>query len=208
MKKLVVLLLVSLMATAAFAGLDRDTNSFGVYFDTRGDLNTTTPMTAVTKTVYILLMNPLTAIKGFELDYRIVPAAGMAPTFVDDLVRLTNVIQGTAFLDIGNSTDPAQGSYFCAWAAPRPGVSAMAMVRWTFRYYGDEDLGMDFYLSGCRFAPSMPGGLPVVLDGNGNKVRAYLASGSPALPCATTSNLRNSVAEEISSFGSVKSLFR
>jgi hypothetical protein len=209
MKKLVVLLLASLMATAAFAALDTDANSFGVYFDTLGNANTTTPMTGATKTVYILLMNPSTAIKGFELDYRIVPAAGaMAETFVDDLVRLTNVVQGTGFIDIGVSTDPVQGSYFCAYATARPAVPAMAMVRWTFRYYGAADEGMDFYLSGYSFAPSLPGGLPVVLGADGVMRQAFLASGSPNAKVATTNVLNAPVAEEINSFGSVKSLFR
>jgi hypothetical protein len=201
-------LLVCALPVAASAGLDNDSDSFGVYFDTLGNTNTTTPMTAATKTVYILLMNPTTAIKGFELDYRIVPEAGMAPTFGDDLVRLVNAVQGTGFIDIGDSSIPTQGSYFCAWGAPRPAVQAMAMVRWTFRYYGEADLGMDFYLSGYSAAPSLPGGLPVILDGNGVKARAFLASGDPSLKVATTNATAAPVAGEINSFGSVKSLFR
>lgn len=42
MKKLVVLLLVSLMATSAFAVVDPDPDMIGVYFDATADNNCTT----------------------------------------------------------------------------------------------------------------------------------------------------------------------
>lgn len=207
MKKLVAPLLVSMMAAVAFAGLDPNADSFGIYFDTLGNTNHSSPMTAVTKNVYVLMMNPSTGIKGFEFAYEIVPHPLMAPTFVDDFTRLSSVIAGTGFLDIGVSSDPAVGDYRVAYAAPRPAVPEMLMVTWRFRYYGEADLGMEFFLTGVKTNASMPGGLPVVLNDAGLKRQAFLASGDPLLPCAGTVD-NAPVAEVLNSFGSVKSLFR
>ena len=215
MKKLVLLLLVSIMATTAFAALDPDADSFGVYFDLAGNTNTSTAMTAVTKTCYILLMNPSTAIKGFELAYEIKPSGamdnGVDGIFADDLLRVSQAIAGGSFVDVGASADPIVGDFRCGYATARPAVPAMLMVTWKFRYYGVQDEGMSFFLTGVLTNPSPPAvgnGLPVVDGGTGVGLRtAGVASGSIALPCAGTFPL-NPVATENSSFGSVKSLFR
>jgi len=55
-------------------------------------------------------------------------------------------------------------------------------------------------------APSLPGGLPVV-TGSGILRRCGVASGDVTLPVARV-NGPPPVGQEISSFGSVKSLFR
>ena len=205
-----VLLLAGMMSTTATAALDPDNDSFGVYFDLAGNTNTTTPMTTVTKTCYILLMNPTTQIKGFEIAYEIVPEASMAPTFADDLLRTSQAIAGGSFVDVGISSDPIIGDFRCGYAAPRAPVPAMLMVTWKFRYYGEADLGMQFFLSGVRTNAS-PGsnGFPVVDGGSGIGLRqAGVFSGSGSLPVACTGSCGSVVAEETSSFGSVKSLFR
>jgi hypothetical protein len=105
-------LLACALPMAATAGLDNGSDSFGVYFDTLGNVNTSLPMTAVTKTVWVLLINPTTAIKGFELAYEIVPNPAMAEFFADDLLRLTSVVQGTGFVDLGAMGDFAIWPWF------------------------------------------------------------------------------------------------
>jgi hypothetical protein len=208
MKKLVALLLVSMMATVAFAGLDTDQNSLGIYFDSLGNTNVTTPMTAATKIVWVLLINPTTAIKGFECAYEIVPHADMLPTFGDDLTRLTSVVQGSGFVDLGAMGEFANtGDWRVGYGTARPATAVMPLVRMTFRYYGDADLGMQFFLTGVKSGASVPGGMPAVLNESNIVRTAFLSSGSPLLPVAGTGAV-TVVAEEINSFGSVKSLFR
>lgn len=212
MKKLVALLLVSMMATVAFAGLDPDNDSIGVYFDTLGDTNTTTGITATTKNVYVILMNSTFDLKGFEFAYRIESRDPIQnATLGDDLVRIANIVQGTSFVDIGVSTDPLAGDYRCGYATARPMAPAIVLVNWRFRYYGDTaagdpDRGMDFYITGCLTNPSL-GSLYPVVD-NGDVLRKCgISSGDLGVPCASTVN-SGPVAVENSSFGSVKSLFR
>jgi hypothetical protein len=179
-----------------------------VYFDTLGNVNTSLPMTATTKTVWVLLINPTTAIKGFELAYEIVPDPAMAEFFADDLLRLTSVVQGTGFVDLGAMGEFGNtGDWRVGYGTARPATPVMAMVRMTFRYFGEADLGMQFFLTGVKSGASVPGGLPAVLNENNIVRPAFLASGSPLLPCAGTGPVAP-VAEEINSFGSVKSLFR
>ena len=66
MKKLVTLLLVSLFASLAYAGLDPGTDSFGIYFDTAGNTNCTTAAPFQPVSAYLILMNPAGPTNGIE----------------------------------------------------------------------------------------------------------------------------------------------
>jgi len=201
MKKLVALLLVSMMATAAFAALDPDPNQLGVYFDAEGNSNCLPngmPMFAPTN-VYVLLMNSTAPVKGFEFSYTCnIPAT---------MFRTGNAITGTGPVDVGNSLNAASGNYACGLAAARPAAPAMVLVTWSFLNTG-ADTGVLFRL-GPAPIPSLPGGLPVIDGGAGFGLRlAGVSSGNPSLPVAGTGAAGCPVSEEINSFGAVKSLFR
>ena len=190
MKKLVVLLLVSLMASVAFAGLDPDTDSFGVYFDMAGNSNSASAALFTPFPVYLLLMNPAGTTDGFECT--VTPAG--APYFI------LGTTLPTGALDV----DAAANGYAVGAATPfvnNGGV--MLLCTWTFMVQAATPL--EFTISQAT-APSMPGGLPVV-TGNGVLRRCGVASGSTSLPCARV-NGAAPVAAEVSSFGNVKSLFR
>lgn len=213
MKTLISLLLAAMMATAAFAGLDPEPDSFGIYFDLAGNFNMKcSGLTAVSTSMYILLMNPTTQIMGFELAYEVEPFPTIAPFFAEDFVRTSQVIDGTGFVDNGNSSDPLLGDFRCGYATPRPAVPAMLMVTWQVRFYGVWDDGIFFYLKGVLSNPSLgANGFPVVDGGPGIGWRpAGISSGELYFPVACTGegSYRCSVSEEVSSFGSVKSLFR
>ncbi len=59
-------LLAVLITSAACAGLDPGTDSFGVYFDTAGNTNCATAAAFDAVTAYLLLMNPAGPTEAFE----------------------------------------------------------------------------------------------------------------------------------------------
>ena len=192
MKKLVTLVLVSLMATVAFAGLDSGSDSFGVYFDTAGNANTTAMPVFTPFNVYLLLMNPVAPTNGFECT--VTPSG--APYFI----LSTNV--GVGALDVDGS---ANG--FAVGAASdytvNPG-GAIVLCTWQFMVQAPTPL--EFRIGPATF-PSMPGGLPVV-TGDGVLRRCGISSGSTTAAVAYVNGINQPVAQEVSSFGNVKSLFR
>ena len=222
MKKFVVLLLVSLMATTAFAQIDPDNDQFGVYFNTLATtVSRTTAIGATASTVYLMLIRPTTQVQGFEIAYEITGwMEGQAEDpETGDMVeqgfyRSSQVIAGGSNVDLGNSTRGNVGSFAIGYAVPRPIVPIMTMVTWKFANAGfmGVDPGLKFYLTGLKTLAS-PGanGFPMINSGVSLR-RAGVASGSLTLPCAeTNTNLTGGstvVSEETSSFGSVKSLFR
>lgn len=189
MKKLVALLLVSMMASVAFAGLDPDTDSFGVYFDQAGMSNCATiPMFTPTP-VYLLLMNPASATNGFECTINIVGP---------------HLLGGTALGGIGPVNVGSGNAFAVGCAGNYPVVGgASVLVTWTFLVAGAGEI--QFFVTQAA-SPSLPGGLPV-LTGDGVLRRGGVASGDVALPVAAI-NGGCPVSEEVSSFGHVKSLFR
>jgi hypothetical protein len=73
MKKLVVLLLASLVATSAFAVLDPDPDMMGIYFDTNADNNCLTSPSGVPFSAYLILTNTTApAINAYELGLTVV----------------------------------------------------------------------------------------------------------------------------------------
>jgi hypothetical protein len=224
MKKFVVLLLVGLMATTAFAQIDPDNDQFGVYFNTLATtVSRATGITGTGASAYLMLVRPTTAVKGFEVAYEITGwMAGLAedPETGDMLeqgfYRVSQLIAGTGIVDLGNSTLANVGSFAVGYAAARPATPIMTLVTWRFANAGfmGVDPGLKFFLTGLKTGAS-PGanGYPMINSGSPvNPLRqAGVSSGSLTLPCAeTNTNLTGVtvVAEEISSFGSVKSLFR
>ncbi len=190
MKKLVALLLVSMMASVAFAGIDPDPDSFGVYFDTAGNNNCATAPAFMPTTAYLLLMNPVSATNGFECT--VTPVG--APHFL-----LSTTLGGTGALDV----DASANGFAVGAAANYPVVGgASVLVTWSIMLQAAAPL--EFFITQASI-PSMPGGLPVV-TGDGVLRRCGVASGDVALPVAGINTCP--VSEELSTFGGVKSLFR
>lgn len=192
MKKLVALLLVSMMASVAFAGLDPDTDSFGVYFDMGGNTNCTTAPLFTPFPAYLLLMNPASATNGFECT--VTPSG--APFFL-----LATTLGGTGALDVDSSVN----GFAVGAAANYPVVGgASVLVSWTVMVQATTPLV--FHITKASI-PSMTGDLPVV-TGDGVLRRCGVATGDVTLPVAVVNGACDVVSEDISSFGHVKSLFR
>ena len=192
MKKLVVLLLVSLTASFAFAGVDTGSDSFGVYFDVNGNVNTFSTPIFSPFNVYLLLMNPAGITDGFECT--VTPSG--APYFA-----LTTTLPAGA-LDV----DASANGFAVGAASPLSVNGGGAMVLCTWQYMVQAATPLEFRIGPATF-PSMPGGLPVV-TGSGVLRRCGISSGSVTAPVAYVNGVTQPVATEISSFGNVKSLFR
>ncbi len=199
MKKLVVLLLVSLMATTAFAGIDPDPDMLGVYFDTDANMNCTTATPNVPFPAYITITNPTSAeVHGLECGYEVVVPAGMDGLFF----RLGNSLPAGA-VDLGNSDDKLIGDYVVGLASPLPGNGAVQFVSWNLMLLGA--FPVDIFL-GPSTIQSIDDGLPAYEIGGA--IRSLgLATGGVGTPVASI-NGDCPVAVEEASFGSVKSLFR
>lgn len=194
MKKLVALLLVSMMATVAFAGLDPDTDSFGVYFDTAGNSVCLDGQPAFAPfNAYLLLMNPASPTDGFECT--VTPVG--APHFI-----LSTTLGGTGTLDV----DASANGFAAGAAANFPVVNgACVLVTWSIMLQAPAT-PLSFYITKATI-PSMTGNLPVV-TGEGILRRCGVSSGDVTLPVAVVNGGCGVVSEEVSSFGNVKSLFR
>jgi len=141
------LLALVLLASMATAGLDNKTDSFGVYFDTAGNTNTTTVGPFVPTNAYLLLMNPASATNGFECT---VTRVGV-PHFI-----LSTTLGGTGALDVDASPD----GFAVGAAANYPVVGgACVLVTWSVLLQSPGQL--EFYITQASI-PSMPGGLPIV----------------------------------------------
>lgn len=191
MKKLVALLIVSLMATVAFAGIDPTPDSFGVYFDTANNSNCTNAPMFAPFNAYLVLMNPASATNGFECT--VTPSG--APHFI-----LSTTLGGTGALDV----DSAPNGFAVGAAANYPVVNGgLTLVTWSIMLQAAAPL--EFRITKASI-PSMTGNLPVV-TGDGILRRCGVASGDVTLPVAAVNN-GCPVPAETTTFGAVKSLFR
>lgn len=198
MKKLVVLLLVSLMATSAFAVVDEDPNMLGVYFDLNADQNAINIGASTPFFAYVMITNPTNNVYGLEFGYDVVTPVGMEGM----IFRLLNALPGGA-VDLGTSTDLLSGDYVVGLASPLPGQPATTFVTWQFMLL--TPMSVDIYL-GPSSVQSIEDGLPAYEIG-GTILPLGLSTGGVATPVAVINGV-GPVAIESASFGSVKSLFR
>jgi hypothetical protein len=199
MKKLVVLLLVSLMATSAFAQIDPDTDMLGVYFDMGAMDNCLTVGANIPFFAYVTITNPSAAeVHGLEFGYRVTTTAP------GSLFRLLNSLPAGA-VDLGNNTDLMVGDYVVGLASPLPGSPVVPFVTWQFMLLVPQTV--EIFL-GSSIVPAIDDGLPAYEIG-GSILPLGLSTGDPAagIPVATV-NGDCPVAIENASFGSVKSLYR
>ena len=203
MKKLVVLLLASLVATSAFAVIDPDPDMMGIYFDTNADNNCTTAGINVPFFAYIILTNSsANAVNAYELGLSVAVPAG----FEGSIFRLASTIANGAVagVDVGTNT-ALGGDFIVGLAAPLPTSGATVLHSMQYMFLGA--FGADFYI-GASSAPSIPGDFPVVQNAEGSiLMQIGQSTGGPDVPVATV-NGDCVVGVEEASFGSVKSLFR
>lgn len=195
MKLLPPLLLACLLASGSLAGLDPDTDSFGVYFDTAGNTNCTMAAPFQPITAYLLLMNPAGPTDGFECT--------VAMTGAPHVILSTNYC-GSTICD-GEHCGPYSFAIGCATGFPVLETGAAVLVTWQIMLQSTAEL---LFHVGPGAIPSLPGGLPVV-TGDGVLRLCRVASGDVELPVAGINAGANCpVGDEASSFGGVKGLFR
>lgn len=189
MKKLVVFLMVSLMASTAFGALDEDPNSMGIYFDDAGLANETA-FVGGTVNAYLLLMNPTgTLIEGWEGYFDFTFPAGAS------VFGQVPVLDG-----INVSTAP---DYVVGFSAPKA-VAGPAVVMAVFPVLIFSPSEVVFNL-GPAAIPSIPGD-QMVFQADGVLQQAGYSTGAPG--ASAVANGAAPVSVEDQSFGSVKSLFR
>ncbi len=186
---LTTLMMLVFAVTGAWAGLDPNTDSFGVYYDTAGNTNSRSVPVFSLYDAYLLVANPTAAIDGFECA---VTRSG-APNFVYTT-------------DLGpdaTDEDAAADVYRVQRASPYPGASgAIVLVHWQLLQQAATPM---FFYIGPAEPASLPGAI-AVLRNDGALRRGTSLSGWPTLPVACVN--WSCIAEERSSFGAVKSLFR
>ncbi len=199
MKKLLVLVMISLMATSAFAVIDEDPDMLGVYFDANADQNQLTVDPGVQFYAYVMITNPSEAeVWGLEFGYDVVVPAGMEGSFF----RLNNILPAGS-VDLGNSSDKLSGDYVAGLAEFLPGVPATTFVTWEFLLLAP--MTMEIYL-GPAGIQSIQDGLPAYEYGGLIKSLG-LSTGGVDTPVAVVNGI-GPIAVETATFGGVKSLFR
>jgi len=206
MKRLVVLLLATLVATSAFAVADPDDNMIGIYFDREATMNCTTVGASVPFFAYVIATNcTVPTISFYEFGYRNEVPLGMETMFF----RLSDA----AFdgypnaLDIGGG-DAILGDHICA--ADIGFAVEPAMVLHSYQFMLLTPMAVDMFIFQSS-APSVPGTVyPDVMDDE-TKLFSTLgqSTGGPDIPVAQINPEGDCVVSvESASFGSVKSLFR
>lgn len=207
MKKLVALLLTMLVATSAFAVIDPDTDMMGFYFDQSGDNNCAAVVNNVPTFVYVLYTSPsVEFVEAFTFGYNI----SVAPGFEALMFKLAEVLPpGGIRVGEDGDTVPEGGDFGVGLAEPLfPANGTAVLVSFTFMILSP---GMEaaFNLT-ANSIPSLPGNLDLPeIQGPGG------GAGLMTVGFSTEGGLRSAVmngdcpvAEEVDSWGSVKSLYR
>ena len=205
MKKLVVLLLASLVATSAFAVIDPDPDMMGIYFDLTADDNCleAQPASAPFMAYIVLTNTSAPAINAYELGYELIVPAGMEGMVFRLADSIANgVVSG---VNVGDASQVLFGDYIVGLAAPLPATEAVVLH--SMQYMLLAVIPVEWYI-GASSAPSIPGNYPVVQNAEGSiLMQVGQSTGGPEFPVATA-NTGCVVGVEDASFGSVKSLFR
>lgn len=171
-------------------GLDPGLDFFGVYFDRAGNTIETFAPLFTPYHAYLLVMYPSAPIDAFEC----------VVTRVGDSHFVLAQDLGAGAVD----TDATADGFRVTRPTPYPvQYGAALLVDWTWMQ--TNAWGMWVYI-GPGTEPLLPGGLPAL--GNGGVWRqGYIASGSDGFPVACV-NARCTSADEPTSFGALKALYR
>ena len=197
MKKLVVLVLVSLMvASVASAVVDPDTNSMGMYFDVNADVFEFASAAFVMVPVNVIVTNPdFDAIFGYEFGYEIVGNHMVSGT----------TLMGTGPIDVGGGP----GNHIVGLASPL--ATSEATIITTLQIFVMDALPIHFTLFGAIPNSVVGSNTPAVLLANdvilATGVSAWdEAMGEPVV-CAMI-NDTGVVATDKASWDGVKSMYR
>lgn len=184
MKKLVVLLMLSVFASSAFAVVDPDTNSLGIYFDMNADVYEA-PL-GFTQ-AYLIVTNPaFDAIKGLECQV----------DWDETASAYYGMILPAGALNVGD-----QHSVIIGLGSAMPTTAATLMATYTLMATAPT-----YFIVGALDAPSIEGDLPVVVDGDDNMFQIGL-SADVGNVCAMIGDT-GVVDSESETWGGVKSLYR
>ena len=205
MKIFLMLSIVILGATSAFAVADPEPNSMGIFFDRSADTNCLTTPAGTPFFTYLILTNPTPeAINAYELGLEIVVPAGMEGMFFQ---LATNIADGAVSgINVGSPT-ALGGDYIVGLAGPIPAQPATILHSWQHMLLAV--IPVEYYI-GASSAPSLPGDFPVAQDADGSILFSCgQSTGGPDVPVAVVNGAGPCpVGVEETSFGSVKSLFR
>ncbi|MBK6735594.1 MAG: hypothetical protein IPG61_16260 [bacterium] len=185
------IVLAALAGPAAFAGLDPDRDSMGIYFDTAGNTNCAALNPFIIQPAYLLLANPSAPTGGFACRVSMVGA----PHFV-----LSTDLGGR--LDI----DAALDGFLVGGESPYP-VASGHIVLATFQVMLQAAGHLAFYIR----PPVPPYGTcpgPVVWSVDGTVRCCGVSSGHVSIPVAGWNSPTCPVAAESLSFGAIKGLYR
>jgi hypothetical protein len=189
-------LITFLAANVAFAIVDPDTNSMGIYFDGNADIYELETHPLIEVMVYIILTNPdFGTLLGYEFGYQI----------VGNYVLVTYGLWGTGIIDVGGGP----GNHIVGLSAPF--AMSPATVLCALMIAVQDTNPIAFTLTG-----SIPNAIP------GSQLPAVLLAGDIILPIGLSSGLDSGgnprvcayingtgvVATEQESWGNVKALYR
>lgn len=185
MKKLVVLLMLSVFASSAFAVVDPDPNSLGIYFDMNADVFEA-PL-GFTQ-AYLIVTNPaFDAIKGLECQVEWDEAAA----------AYYGMILPAGALNVGD-----QHAVIIGLGSALPTTAATVMATYTLMATAPTY----FTVGSLAVNPSIAGDLPVVVDGDDNMFQIGLSADVGNI-CAMIGDT-GVVDSESETWGGVKSLYR
>ncbi len=192
MKKLLVLLLGGLLAAnVAFAVLDPDANSMGIYFDLNADVVEAVGPMFGQFSAHVILTNPdFPALDGYEFGY---------------IMGGNSMVMGTTLMGLGPSDFGGfPGNHIVALGGPMPTSPATNLC--TLLILPMDLLPIYFYLGGAQ-PNSIPGSiLPAVFDGS-----VIMPIGLSTVWPNDVSAIYNGtgvVTTEQASWGGVKALYR
>jgi hypothetical protein len=193
MKTILMTMIGLLMATGAFAVVDPDPNSIGLYFDENADvmcLDGVVPFELVT--MYIILTRPTEdVIWGFELGYDLVGEA----------VCISNQIHGPA----GTCPDTPADNIIIGFTGPMPTSEATILATQDYLYM-DTQLGpVTFTLHGSTPSSVDPNYPTVLLADSVFLVTGLSTSGGPS---AQINGNCGVVSADRTTFDALKSLYR
>ena len=196
MKKSLMILMCTMLASGALATVDPDPDMLGVYFDTTANINCTTQAPSVPFFAYCIATN-ITAgeIFGVEFGYEILGGTG-------SYFRLAEILPSGS-LNVGDSSLADSGTYIMGFSSPLPGNGANAIVA-TWQFLLLAPVSMEIFI-GPSTPQSIPDGLPA-LEIGGVIVPIGVSTGLGN--AAATINTECVVSTEEATFGSVKALFR
>jgi hypothetical protein len=186
MKKLVAILVLTLIASNASAILVDTPNNLGLYFDPSADTIQLYDHFMFTQ-MYLVITNPtFDAIKGLECYV----------DWVEANCTYYGMILPTGALNVGDQHNVVIGLGSAMATSP---ITLMA----TYNLMPSAN-PTHFALS-AALPPSIPGDLPVVVDGNDNMFQINLEFGSGEVCASINSDIVDSESE---TWGGVKSLYR